>query len=118
MKKITTLIAAALITVTGSSAAADWSAARRIERLYVKSDGAVWLAVEGRPSGTCVNYDFEFRFSADDPGADGMLATLLAARANGQDVELWYEKSSVPGTNHGNGCREDRMAKLTGVGIR
>jgi hypothetical protein len=46
-----------------------------------------------------------------------MLRAILAAKVSGQQMNIWYNNATYPGTNETNGCSPGNLASVTGVSI-
>ena len=110
LSRIAILALAAPIT-----AHADFKGDRTIGRIY-GADTIVFGVTNGTDSwNTCTNWYEQFRFDATTPGGQNMLSILMAAKASGGRVDVWFNRSTAPGTNHTNGCTTAAMAEATQV---
>ena len=113
MKYISVFI---LILTSSISAKADYASAKKITTFYGSS--SIEFAVDSAPSTTCSSWGYHFRFDATTDAGKNMLSILLAAKMADKQVNLWFEPSSVPGTNQENGCSSSTMAIVNAIGIR
>jgi hypothetical protein len=87
-----------------------------LQTVYVQDDWC-YLAVSSDVTGTCLYYVFRFRFNVTTHNGKAMLGVLLMAKALNKTIEVWYNDSSVPGTNQTNGCNAEAVSLATGISI-
>jgi len=83
----------------------------------IGSDNWVGFGTTTPLPGTCSYFTDQFRFDASTALGKNMLTTLLAAKATGLRLRVWYTASTAPGTNHTNGCTYSTMAVIGGIGV-
>lgn len=89
-----------------------------ITRAYIAGeDGYVYFGTSTQPSGTCNYYTSYFRFDSTTPIGKNQFAMLLAAKASGKTIEVWYFVSTAPGTTEANGCTVNSMALVDSLGV-
>lgn len=88
-----------------------------IGRIHTKSNGYVYFEIAGTPpADTCTWYRETFRFNGTSEAGKAMFSNLLASKASGSLIDIWYAPSSTPGTNQSNGCLESTIATVYGIG--
>jgi hypothetical protein len=76
------------------------------------------FAVSPQPPGTCSGWGEHMRFLLETEDDYARYSMLLTAKASGQKVDLWYNDSTSPGTDHTNGCTSSTSATLYGLGLK
>jgi hypothetical protein len=114
MKK---LIAFAAAVLTSNSAFAGYGIAT-VDELHVDAEGYVEFGTTVTLPGTCNWFIDTFRFNGTSAAGKNMLAMLMTAKVAGIPLTIWYNDSTTPGTNQGNGCTQATMAVPTALGIR
>jgi hypothetical protein len=87
-----------------------------VTRVHTRSDGLVFISVSNPPADTCRWYGEHFTFNVDSAAGRAMLSNLLAAKAAGKKVTLWYYSSPAAGANETNGCDQGKISLVSGVG--
>ena len=105
-----------LVLIANKSAHAGWAQAHII-KLVAISDGLVWVQTDAMPSDTCSYWGFNYVMNTNSAAGKQMFSLLLSAKITGNFVELWYDPSSVPGSDHYSGCVPFTMAGITQVGL-
>ncbi len=79
----------------------------------------IMFGIDSPPSATtCDNWGRQMRFNATTPAGKNMYSMLLTAIASKRKIDLWYSKSTKPGTNRLTGCGLEQLAIVTAMGIR
>jgi hypothetical protein len=78
----------------------------------------VMFAVSPQPPATCSSFGENMRFLLETEDDYARYSMLLTAKASGQKVDLWYNDSTSPGTDHTNGCTSSTSATLYGLGLK
>lgn len=86
-------------------------------RLRVHSSGEVYFRTSTQPAGTCSNWGEYFKFDHTTAAGKSLLSTLLAAKASGTRVAVWYIDSAAPGTDQTSGCSNESTATATGISM-
>lgn len=111
MKKL--LPVALLTSLLPGYAMANSYTDRIPERITIHESGRVMFGTSRQPGNTCNNGSRYFRFDSSTEGGKAMLSTLLAAKATGSRVQIWYAPSTAPGTD----CNTSSMAVVTSLGM-
>ena len=116
MKNKLTIIIIVITLFISNIASAAYVSQMEIGRVHTKSNGYVYFHVTNPPTDTCEWYSEDFRFDVTTAAGQAMLSNLLASKASGAQVDIWYNPSSTPGTNQSNGCLETTVAVVYGIG--
>lgn len=105
------------LAATAGNAVADYAYNLTVARVRTHTNGYVYVGVTPQPSGTCSLWGEYWRFDPTTPIGKSLMATLLTAKATGRPIEMWYNASSVPGTDQASGCTDSTLAVLTAIGL-
>lgn len=95
-----------------------YSGYQTVARFRVNNLGMVEFGTNNQPVETCNSYSYFFTFDPSTSKGQAMLSILLAAKMSKSVIEVWYETSTAPGTNQGNGCNTSTMAKAYSIGLK
>ena len=95
-----------------------YSGHQTVARFRVNNLGMVEFGTNNQPVETCNSYSFFFTFDPSTSKGQSMLSILLAAKMSKFPLEVWYETSTAPGTNQGDGCNASTMAKAYSIGLK
>jgi len=114
MKKIFTII----ITLAFSSPLlADYMGGRT--PVYTYGSKYIEFGIDNPPTDkTCNYFGRHLRFDATTPEGKNMYSMLLMAIASKRKVDVWFTPSTLPGTDHVDGCKGSNMATLVNIGVR
>jgi hypothetical protein len=105
------------LLATGNAFAEDLYRTALVSNYSIGTDQEVAFGTTTALDGTCSFYGDRFHFDGETELGKQRLMTLLAAKATGLQVRVWYTPSTVPGTNQDTGCTYDTMAKLGSIGL-
>ena len=90
----------------------------KIKRYY-NGGNDIFFGLEGQvdQNSICTYFQEHFRFDATTPEGKTMFATLMASKLADRPIAVWYQESTLPGTNHENGCNSNNMAVMTSIGL-
>lgn len=88
-----------------------------IARFYTDNLGMTYVGFVAQPADTCDNWSEHVKFDSTTDGGKNMLTVLIAAKLADRGINLWYFPSQAPGTNQANGCTQEVMAVLAGIGL-
>ena len=97
--------------------AANYSGGHEIGRIYVNKFGKVSFGTIPHATNTCDHYNFQFKFDSATEGGKSMLTLLLSAKMSKAKIDVWYESSPSPGSDHTNGCTYSNIANISHIGI-
>lgn len=90
-----------------------------VKRVYTTASGWTYFGLADKsPAGTCSNWGEHFKFDSTTPGGKNMFAIILAAKASGKTINVWYGESTKAGSDQSSGCTGEYLSTLQNVGIK
>jgi hypothetical protein len=115
MKKLL-LILSVIGILTAGNVDASYITGARITAQATFSDGYVHFQIENPPLGIiCNHWGYSFRFDARGEGGKNMYKAITLAVTLGKTIEILFDDSTLPGTDHTNGCDSSKMAVATAI---
>lgn len=105
----------ALVALFSIHATAQYANDVQVQRIHTKSNGYAYFGIANPPDDTCNWYGEIFRFDITTEAGQAMLSNLLLGKASGNQISVWYQISSTPGTTSETGCTESSLAVVTGI---
>jgi hypothetical protein len=115
MKKL--ILIACFVLAISNIAYADYSVNVTVNKVRINDDGMVYFGTSSQPSNTCDFYGTYYKFDSTTEGGAAMLSLVLSARLSGTAVVVWYNESTVPGTDASSGCYQSTLSKVYSVGF-
>lgn len=106
-----------LLLVAQQAFAGGYAGGLDVRRVYVDHLGKVHFGTSSQPANTCSNWGEYWIFDSNTKGGKQMLSVLLSAKLTYRKIDVWYEISSMPGTNQYTGCSDDAMARAVMISI-
>lgn len=115
MKKLS-LVLFFIGVLIASNVNASYITGARITAQATFSDGYVHFQIENPPlNATCNHWGYSFRFDARGEGGKNMYKAIMLAVTLGKTIEILFDDSTLPGTDHTNGCDSSEMAVATAI---
>jgi len=110
------LFASLAFETSTASADTEFGGGFTVGRFYGGEGTQVIVTVSPTPPKTCSYFSSQLIFDASTPHGKIMFAILLASKAMGKPIDIWYGDSTAPGTDETNGCNSGTMSVLNNVG--
>jgi len=85
-----------------------------VGRIVCDNDGSVCFGTSSQPANTNTCWELYLQFNSSTNAGKQMLSTLLAAKANGSTISLWY---NAPGTIKSGNCIEWELGTVVRISI-
>lgn len=110
-------ILAAVALLSTSSAFAGYGSGT-VSTYTIDTVGWVTFGTAVPLANTCSYFGEQFRFDSTTTVGKNLLQTVLAAKATGLTLRVWYNDSTTPGQTEAGSCTYTTMAVLTNIGLQ
>jgi hypothetical protein len=94
----------------------NYAGSLNVRRIHVSNE-ICYVGTDSNPTGTCSEYNRQFKFSLKNNQGKAMYSIFIGAKLSGKKIDIWYTPSTAPGTDQTNGCNDTTMAIATQAGF-